>query len=629
MKTPHISTYVKVPLQATTKTWKTVFAYLRRSTNKQSQEDSIEHQNAKVITHARSMGIKESEITIFSDVWVSGYLNVKTKNGKILKRPRAWFSELLQAIDGSKEKCIIFAYDPSRIARNANDWWVIIERFGYWWNDQKIEAIYFCMWSWEAWTSDMKKTAMQERFNDAEKESEKKSGYMKDNINGYLQKKIFPPMIPTPPWLKATKQGMLLTEKMPYVKTAMEMRIEWKSLKEIHKYTSAHWIKTPLTNLTNTIFANSLYIWVYQDDKWEIIEDLAFLWGKPPISADFFDKLSRSIWRKVWGYWDKQWDHILPSRIKTESWSEFCVEHPKGKYRSYKWTFTDLNGKSVQINISERKLLLPIAEELNKIILGLFNVIHAEKREKQMQDHMTSLRKRVVNGKLLTEEEIQDIYTQTFKTVQNIDKTNHTKEVLDLFTISEEKAKSDIDNFLKVYTEFANKTGLDTESSEFKERISKKLQEKELEFLYALSRRDDIIIRIIEESHFFKELKRKSEVMTLTIADLKRQKIEIEEKMKTLRADYRQRWYRAEEAEEDSIEYLRKIEEIDRHIENMSSEYDISELINKIPNILAKIFELYNNAFSKAEIGDMRDDIKQILEIITFELQINTKKSLK
>ena len=78
----------KTVLQSVTKTGKPIFAYLRMSTKKKNQEDSIENQNNKVLAQVRSLGIDIEDIQRFEDAGVSGYKRVKTKDGKILSRPR-------------------------------------------------------------------------------------------------------------------------------------------------------------------------------------------------------------------------------------------------------------------------------------------------------------------------------------------------------------------------------------------------------------------------------------------------------------------------------------------------------------------------------------------------------------
>jgi uncharacterized membrane protein YgaE (UPF0421/DUF939 family) len=64
-----VEKYRKVPLDSKWKTGRTVFAYLRRSTNKKSQEESIETQNKRVFKLAKKLGYTEKEVQVFEDVW--------------------------------------------------------------------------------------------------------------------------------------------------------------------------------------------------------------------------------------------------------------------------------------------------------------------------------------------------------------------------------------------------------------------------------------------------------------------------------------------------------------------------------------------------------------------------------
>ena len=78
----------KTVLQSVTKTGRPIFAYLRMSTKKKNQEDSIENQNNKVIAQVRSLGINIEDIQRFEDAGISGYKGLRTNNGKVLARPR-------------------------------------------------------------------------------------------------------------------------------------------------------------------------------------------------------------------------------------------------------------------------------------------------------------------------------------------------------------------------------------------------------------------------------------------------------------------------------------------------------------------------------------------------------------
>ena len=58
---------IKVPLQGLSRRGKIVFAYLRRSTKKKAQEESIETQNKRVLKLGKKLGYSEQEIIKFED----------------------------------------------------------------------------------------------------------------------------------------------------------------------------------------------------------------------------------------------------------------------------------------------------------------------------------------------------------------------------------------------------------------------------------------------------------------------------------------------------------------------------------------------------------------------------------
>lgn len=621
----------KTVLQSVTKTGRPIFAYLRKSTKKKNQEDSIENQNNKVLAQVRSLGFKEEDIQRFEDAWITGFKDVKTKDGKIQSRPRDWFSSLLNAIDKVTVPCLLFAYDPSRLARNSNDGGVIIERLWYNGNKQKIEKIYFSMGDGVMWDSKTSKTDMLSSFILAEKESEKKGSYMKDNIFGNLEKKIYPPMIPTPPWLKATKNGLEITEQMQYIKRAMEMRIQGKSLETIHRYISIYWIKTPLSNITNTIFKNPLYIWEYELEG-EIHENLIFVSGKQPISNAFFNDLQKCIGRKSWAYWEKQEEHLLPNKIKSESGLDFSLYYSKWKYRNYNGTYIDSNGNRKMIHITEENILVWVAREVEKIIVVLTQKIFWEKQMIQKERFKKSEKEAIIAYKwesYYTEAELEEIVTEELGK-----RRNHEFSIWEIYRIlrlndnnialqiNEKKlllAQFYIDGIEKFWPNEAY-------SIENYEESAQKIAQ-ELETL--LEVKNQKMRELIEQSDYFKELKEKAEVNKIWIEVLLERKSRLESDIKDIRARYRKLGYSSEEAEEDSKEYQKEIEGIDGQIKNLSESADVSLLFEKLPIVLAKIFELFSNTINKAKVIGSRADFQYILEIIAFELQISTKKELK
>lgn len=65
----------------------------------------------------------------------------------------------------------------------------------------------------------------------------------------------------------------------------------------------------------------------------------------------------------------------------------------------------------------------------------------------------------------------------------------------------------------------------------------------------------------------------------------------------------------------------------------MIAEYDkldeVERYIEKLPEVLAKTFELATSSVKVGTIRGAREDILKLMEISTFELTLNTKKELK
>jgi len=94
-----------------------VFAYMRRSTSKVEQEDSLEKQGDCIDLIIKKHNIDEKSVVSF----------IETRSGfENRKRPK--FNEMIQAIDKLKKPCILLAYDSSRLSRNQKDSREIVDR---------------------------------------------------------------------------------------------------------------------------------------------------------------------------------------------------------------------------------------------------------------------------------------------------------------------------------------------------------------------------------------------------------------------------------------------------------------------------------------------------------------------
>lgn len=658
----------KTVLQSVTKTGKPIFVYLRMSTKKKNQEDSIENQNNKVLAQVRSLGINTDDIQRFEDPGVTWFKDIKTKDGKILSRPREWLTELLSTIDAVKVPCLLFAYDPSRLARNSSDGGVIIERLWHNWNKQKIEKIYFSMGDGDMWDNKTPKTEMQNSFMLAERESEKKGKYMKDNILGNLTKGIFPPMTPTPPGLKATKKGLEITDKMQYVQRAMEMRIEGKSLDTIHKYIASKGIKTSLTSITNSIFRNSLYIGTYQDRQWEIFENLRFVSWKPPISPVFFAELKKHIGKKSWWYGEKQEEGDIIAKLlaweqdidKTKS---FSLDTKKGKHKNYKSSAFGWFSKS------ETKILKDFIDQaIPSIVTIYFNFYNKKRTEledelnlefkwlvlsedksdrneiqiKQLEEelriieiensrialmmalYLDWLSLSVLNGMNL--QELWDELTYQSKINQNMSETDRNDRLRRQFMrqFSSEFIQLEI-RHNKFFYDYWEKFGQlhSIETTDFLNSVN----ESDMGRIRAKKYSKERLVSVINESNTM-DIDVKKKLKEDEREQLQAQNEKLEEGKKTILKNALKWGYPIEIANELIQDIEKEIESGKWRLEKLWESTDIEQFMERLPEVLSKTFELASKVLSSADINTLKIDLRQLIEIVTFELEISNKKEL-
>lgn len=108
---------IKVPLQQLSKSGKTTFAYMRRSTTKKEQASSLPQQEEGIENIALSLGIDPDSIVSYIES-KSGYEN----------RKRPEWNKMLEVIDSLKEPCTILCRDTSRLSRNPKDNLAIADR---------------------------------------------------------------------------------------------------------------------------------------------------------------------------------------------------------------------------------------------------------------------------------------------------------------------------------------------------------------------------------------------------------------------------------------------------------------------------------------------------------------------
>ena len=94
-----------------------VFAYLRRSTPKEEQRESLIQQEDGINSIVKKLGLEKEEIYYFAETF-SGFENKKRKE----------WGKMLEQIDKLKTPCIVLCRDISRLSRNPTDSQKIMDR---------------------------------------------------------------------------------------------------------------------------------------------------------------------------------------------------------------------------------------------------------------------------------------------------------------------------------------------------------------------------------------------------------------------------------------------------------------------------------------------------------------------
>ena len=94
-----------------------VFAYMRKSTSKKEQEESIEQQQEGIQHLSQELGINLKHVRIYSET-KSGFEN----------RSREEWKRMIKDIDATNMPCVLLCRDTSRLSRNPRDNLVIADR---------------------------------------------------------------------------------------------------------------------------------------------------------------------------------------------------------------------------------------------------------------------------------------------------------------------------------------------------------------------------------------------------------------------------------------------------------------------------------------------------------------------
>lgn len=452
---------IKVPLQYSND-WKTVFAYLRRSTTKKEQASSLSQQEDGIWILANSLRIPLESIVCYSES-KSAYED----------RTRAEWKKMLIDIDKLKVPCTILCRDTSRLSRNPEDNWNIRTRlFGKRWQKDKpkIENIYFLSetlvtqnWNMLSDREDVE-TVLHNNYMESLRTGKKSATGVLLKLNNKELPYASPKGV-----FRVTKSNeeiykknlheweetiLIQNEKMPFIKRVFEMKVEWNTAKEISKYLKQYGkINIVPRKIVETIIQNTIYKWEYTHKQTGEVFTLNFKEWQPPIDRMLWDRANALIGKRGNGFWLGQEDHIAKGKLKYETWKSLYMYKAKGKYNAYQTEIQGENGERKTIGVMESVIVKGfLAEVVPKIKSAYYILSHWV----DSRNAMAQLENMTDNEKVERVKYVNDcygtLYQRTWMESANIifknfdDLLNHLRQLQNsVIDMSFELGMSDID----------------------------------------------------------------------------------------------------------------------------------------------------------------------------------------
>lgn len=589
-----------------------IFAYLRRST-KDKQEVSLENQADNIDLIIRDNWFSKDNVVFFEESR-SAYDWIKQRWSSAIVRKRVEFDKMLKAIDQSVVPCIILVRDSSRLSRNQIDNIEIQKRlFGIYGNQNKIQKIIF-YW-WEFWTKDSDRITVDNCLAKNYHESITTWIRSQNGVIAQLRRGFF---VYNPPfWLNKVKKWTAVyletNDKISFVKRAFEMKVEWHNHKKICEYLKDKWgYKIDEKHLTERIFNNTIYIWTYTHPTvGEVFEWLKFLEWEAPISKELWNKTQNVLWKKKSRYGDLQeWD-ILWDKLRTSNGRRMSRYFAKNVYIQY-------TNAVEKIYIAERAILEGFVEQI-KIILESIMFQH-------FLVYANNVRKTKIDTKINKEDAIKrwrKALKEMWKTILDFHKPVVIDHELEYFWEEKQKFKADLEEiFLKELWEWLL---LD-------EMIAKENLKWDDWFLEVYD-----MWKIASYKTFAEWVEQKESVNLQSLYDVQKEEIRKFQKAKLhLEEINNNATSLVADGTISKENYTKLIEKnamevalIDEKIADAEKTWELQEYLDRLPEVLQKTFELASRVDQKKEIKDMRDEIIKLIQITTFELEINNKKELK
>jgi hypothetical protein len=605
-----ITPFIKESIQKDTKNlWiqKTaIFAYLRKSTTKEEQKESLIQQQDWISSIVNKLWFEKENIRYFAETY-SWFEN---------KRRKEW-KKMIEEVDKLKEPCLILTRDISRLSRNPTDTQVMMDRL---YGDNKckrlIDKIFYLEYdSIKFISKDSDKEEIHKRFSSWYYDS---LDTKKKSIGGIilkLENGQFP--YRAPKWLDNYvinwRRILRQNDKMRFIKRAFEMKVEWKTLNEISKYLQLHWdIKISKTDITSRLFVNTVYIGEYTEKNTNTYyNNLEFFEKIQPISKELWNSVQTTLGRKISQYWAKQEGDILWEKLRTKDGKRMSKYTVKGHHQ-YKNTIE-------HIHISEKAIL---KEYVDRIV--------------------TLIDKTMFNYFLIAKDnaliEWMDIKIPKDECIQN------WKQCAKLLWMNLE----DLKLFQKdhPYYKWMNANEMKLSSQNLEES-----------YFYEFWRTHILLNQFLDKNWFtkdawftFNEMLQDAALTTIEYLVRQDNSREILDYKDALNKEIIKLETRKNELEAEKMDYIKLLqkkritdEEYDKIAEENKKSIDIlldkiqefkkwsekEEFINRLPEILTKTFELSRNVGQKRNTEDVYEDLLKLLQITTFELTVDKEKELK
>jgi Resolvase, N terminal domain len=646
-----------------------VFAYLRRSTKKDEQEMSLEDQKRSVRQIAKEIGIPFDRVVIFDDSY-SGY-KIKTKNGTPQSR-RKGYIDLMKEMSASKVPCILLAFNVARLGRNIPEGIIICEKLGGYGNSkiQKVEYIRF--FDGVIWDRNTPESEITDAFKKAEWYSATLSKQRVSKNLTFLADDIIATTIKMPKWLKATRKGIKETEAMPHILRAFEIKAKGATGKEISEYLATYGIRIKEGNL-KSLFSKTVFVGTYTHPSGIVCENIKFINGNPPIPI--------SLWNKVQECFGKKWAWIKPkqngdsiSRLlrwvqDTEKRYTFTIDTKEGLYENYKsnaywgfnksalkvsqqcleeivpkvvWLYYELFEQQIQKVQQIPSGGLDLEKSFDKIHNHLMSFDREKRRDiRKLYDRIQSARFAMILysfGKDHTtfqtlwikeqEERVKEVVKDGNNQLYSHKKFNptryRTERIKTFLKLQDQEYKNLEKEYISLDMEYwGNFRSLFTEE-EWQEQIADYYH---IDAISINARKT--LENAIRQARSFEEDDREKEEKENERSHIKKEiQMSKDEIQKIPKRVFLQGF--GKELSDDLVnDEKQKLEELERRLSELSESTDLEAFFEKLPEILSKIFELLDKVLSKTKLSEVRGDFFRLLEIVTFELVIDTKKELK